>query len=324
MVNYGSMTSDGVTLSDLYKEFHAALDWYRIEKFAYKQNLMQFIPLGKDTKTYLKSFEMQDIAEMGKPDFQQQQMSTIAAPDTASYGMANAYTLEAIEESRSDDLRRVHGHMMEADREKIIKLLLTAMMTSGSNGFYDGSLSVAPPGYGHNTFATTEDHYLASGSATIALDDLTEIKRHIRHHGVKDPLLLFINSAEVKAMEDLAGWTTAMTRVGFHETISKSGFDPVGHILGFNVVQTEWCPAGYLLGVVNAGITLNKPVAYSEPETKNIHGQSVPRGLHLLPGSTEEPLIDAKYRHRIGMKVFHRDAGVAMKITAGSWSNPTF
>jgi len=172
----------------------------------------------------------------------------------------------------------------------------------------------APPNWKGNSFTTAHNHYGASGSTDIALSDFAALKREIREHGYMGPLDLFMNLEEIEACENLAGWTTAMTPNPIVDEVSTGGFEVVKQFQGFNVIQDDWLPPGYLCALEKR----IKPVTMREP--LNAAG----RGMKLWEGPySGYPLAEAYYSHRFDMAVCHRGAG-AIRYLGAAWATPDF
>ena len=74
-----------------------------------------------------------------------------------------------------------------------------------------------------------------------------------------------------------------------------------------------------MIGLVSGGRFADRnPVGLREHEHAGL------RGLKLIPSFERYPLRESFYHHALGTGVRHRAAGVVMKITAGSYSVPTF
>jgi len=239
------------------------------------------------------------------------------------FALGFGFTKQAIQDSTSDELRETHSAALRADQRLLAKRFFYRCLTPGagavSRGFWDGLMGAAgeraPPDYKGNTFTDTHNHYLASGAATPALADINLLKRHIREHGYAGELYMLLNSSLVEDLENLAGWTAAMTPVSIIETIAREGFQAVKRFQEFTWIIEDWVPDGYLLAV-EAQV---KPVTMREPL------QAAGRGLKLYEGPySDMPLREAYYEHRFDLDVAHRGAGAAMMITTGAWTTPTF
>jgi len=301
----------------LYKEFVRGIEIYNEKEWAVISKFIRSTE-KESVKVWQRSMEFTRGGEGYPADMQKIEALEIGIP-LNTFDLGYGFTLEAIQDSTADELKETQAEALRADQRLLMKVFCSKCLVPGasgaSRGFWDSFETKAPPPYRGNTFLTSHDHYNVSGAATVSLADLTALKKHIREHGYMGDLYLFINSGTVKAFEDLAGWTTAMSATSIIETVATLGLRAVTKFNEFIVVIEDWVPDGYLFGVEGQIL----PVSMREP----INPQA--RGLKLYSGPhTEYPLVEAYYRRRCGMDVVHRGAGAVTQITAGSWVDPTF
>jgi len=306
----GVFTRDGIDSRQLYNLYVKGVEAYAkkptpIDRFTQKTDKESVV-------VWQRSMDFVRGAEGYEPDMQKLSSLKINIP-LHDYALGYGFTLQSIQDSIAEELDETQREALRADQRLLQKLFIKTLTTTG--GFWDGTMTTAPPAYGSNTFTAEHTHYNATGSTTLDLDDLTSLKKHIREHGYTGGLVLFINSNEVKAIEDLAGWTTAMTSTTIIDDIAKFGAEKNVTMYGFSVVVNDFVPAGYLVALdANvASVFIREPI------------NPTARGLKLFKGTYPDyPLVGAKYIRRIGMAVGHRGAGAVAQLTAGSYTTPTF
>jgi hypothetical protein len=260
---------------------------------------------------------MQQIAEGGTPDFANQDYEEVIIPDK-EWGLRVGLTRTQIENAKkigsSFDLEREISEALKAaarnEEAEIMRTLCADFYNSTGNITNAQGGWKTPPGYGSNTFATTEDHLVAAGSTTLALSHLTAAMKHIAHHGYKADTIL-LNSVGLEKIQNLAGWTTAMTPNPLIDEIATTRF--VGQIYGLKVYTSEWVPLDsssnpYYI-ILDASV---KPVALFEmrPTTIDLDNN--------IPFGAEGRFIT----HRYGVKVAHPGAGYVLHLAA-AWADPT-
>ena len=319
--SYGLFTYDDVDTRMLYKEFQQGVGIYNEVEW----NLMnQFIKTTKkeSVRVWQRNMEFVSAAEGYMETWQKLRAAEVSIPLT-DFELGFAFTKKAIQDATANELRETQGAALAADQRLLAKRFFYRCMTPGggttSRGFWDGNMGTttyqrAPPPWKKSTFTATHDHCDPTGSADIALSDFSSIKREIREHGYAGPLYLWLNTQEVEACENLAGWTSAMTPNSIVETVATKGFDVVKLFQGFTILQDDWCPPGYLFAIEGRV----KPVTMREPLASGA------KGLKLYEGPySAYPLAESYYSHRFDMEVCHRGAG-AVRYLGTSWTTPSW
>jgi len=310
----GLFTLDDVDTRMLYKEFiqgveiYNELTWGIVSKFIRRTT-------KESMKVWERNMEFEETAE-GYLETWQKIRSREIALTLKDFALGFGFTKQAIQDSTADELRETQAEALRADQRLLTKRFFAKVMSPATDkGFWDGNESVAPPNFKGNTFTTAHTHYLASGSSSIKLADINRIKQHIQEHGYMGELWMLLNSGLVEDLENLAGWTAAMTPVSLIERIATEGFKAIKLFQGFNFVTDDWVPDGYLVALEGQ----IQPIAMREPL------QPAGRGLKLYEGPfSDMPLREAYYEHRFDLEVVQRGAGAVMQITTGSYSKPTF
>jgi len=316
----GLFTYDDVDTRMLYKEFQEGVQIYNEVELGL---INQFVrkTTKESVRIWQRNMEFTTAAEGYLEGWQKLRAMEIAVP-LEDFELGFAFTKKAIQRSTADELKETQAEALKADARLQAKRFFYTCLTPGSNstskGFWDANMAAAsvrgPPNWKGNTFTTSHNHYDAAGHTTVTLADFSALKKEIREHGYAGPLYTFMHSDQVEQMEDVAGWTTAMTPNSIIETVATKGFDVVKQFQGHTLIQDDWIPSGYLLTIEGRV----KPLTMREPL------QPSARGLKLWEGPYEAyPLAESYYSRAFDMAVVHRGAGAA-RYLASSWSTPSF
>lgn len=311
----GLFTLDNVDTRMLYKEFQQGVEVYNEQTWGLVQRFIRSTT-KESVKVWERDMEFEETAE-GYLETWQKIHAREVSIGLKDFGLGFGFTKQAIQDQTADELRETQAEALRAHLRLLAKRYFSKVLSPASDkGFWDGNETTAPPDYKGNTFATSHTHYNTSGSATPTLADLNALKKHIREHGYAGVLYAIINTGTVQALEDLAGWTNAMTPVSIIETIAREGFEAVKVFQGLVFTIDDWVPENYIV-VMEGQI---KPITMREPL------QPAGRGLKLYEGPySDMPLREAYYEHRFDMEVVHRGAGAVVQITTGaSYTKPTF
>jgi len=325
--NIGYMTTDGIDLNEiLYGKILPIIDVYNSEEVLdlrallcqdWDESFYQFDVSGQ--------WKFEDLGESSIPKAKKIVLGK-KQKDTKKRGLRIGYTYDWLvsEMASADQILRLTKKAVGRDRALITATILDAMLQKTVDGFFNGSFDTyekltAPPSYGANSFTSSHSHYVATGSSTLSLANITAAKKHIKEHGFKGNIWGFCNADFISKIEDLGGWA-AQSQTNFIvpttvvNNISVEGFR--GKLLGINWKETEWMPDDYFLLVGENDSQVIKPVNYIQK--KNPAG----KGLKLLPGNTAGyPLIDSYYIHFLAAQVILRAAGVVYYL-GSSWTDP--
>lgn len=316
----GLFTYDDVDTRMLYKEFQQGVQIYNEVEWGL---MNQFIrnTTKESVRVWQRNMEFVAAAEGYMEDWQKLRAMEIGV-SLREFELGYAFTKKAIQDSNAGELKETQAEALRADQRLLTKRFFFRTLTPGTNnnsiGFWDANMENAsvrsPPAWKGNTFDLDHNHYDATGTADIALSDLSSIKREVREHGYAGPLFLFMNLQEVEKCENLAGWTASMTPNSIIETVATKGFEVVKQFQGLTIIQDDWIPPGYLMAIEGRV----KPITMREPLSAR------GRGLKLWEGPySAYPLQEAYYSHRFDMAVIHRGAG-AVRYLAASWATPPF
>ena len=268
------------------------------------------------------------------------------------YDLAVRYTWRFIAEADVSQLRQLNNAALEADNRlvftQVMKTLFNSINGTGITDenlpvtvykFYNGDGEVPPP-YGTTTHLGTHNHYITTGNATLAPAHVEAINTHLDHHGYTYQLgyrkILWVNKQEADIIRT---WRVA-TGAPYDFIPDPSGYgggvylpnnqtlvaQPQGSIPGqlgtygpWHVVQEDYVPAGYMVGLASGGPdNISNPIGFRE------HANPRYRGLKILPGNTQDyPLIESFYQRGMGTGIRQRGAGVVSQVTAsGTYTIP--
>lgn len=213
--------------------------------------------------------------------------------------------------------------------------ILKAMLNNTARTFTDelwGSLTIQPlanddtvvypPVEGSETEAT-EDHYLTLGNATISDSNdpfpliIADLDHHFGRNAGNSNVVTFINTTNLAATRGLAGFVEVPDQfiTPGDDTAVPTGLPNVpGRIVGRHaegswIVQWDWIPANYMLGVyMGAPAPL---VKRTDPADTGL-----PTDLALVSTDQSYPMEGSHWRHRFGVGAGNRLNGVAIEITA--------
>jgi len=327
----GYVTLDAIDLNEIwYGCIVPAVDGYRRVDLPMITSLAMTWPeqIMKYGLTAANGFQL--LAPGERPTRKFVEVAT-AYPFVDKYGYGVGSDLDTIQRSTGREVAMAFNRPMMEDPENVLVRFLERMMidpgaANVGGGFYNGEFATAeritaPPRYGQQIFNANHTHYIASNtSATLDLDDFTEMKQTILHHGHRGQLMAFINSNGAQALEDLASWNSAtITRSPISDMVSVDGFGQTFQLLGITFHVTEMMPTGYVLMVEGNNAQSERPLIMFEPA--NI------RGLRMHPGPMNDyPLVEAFFDRWFGVKVWQRGAGVCLfyGTHSGSYVDPTF
>jgi hypothetical protein len=267
------------------------------------------------------------------------------------YDLAVRFTWMYIAEADIRDLRAQVNEALNADNRlmfgRVMRTLFNPLNGTGITDqnlpvtvykFYNGDGEV-PPAVGTNTFLGTHSHYVTTtgmgASATLNPASVTGMQTHLDHHGYSMlngyKKVLWANAQETAIIRT---WRVASGAPwDFIPDDGRTGGGvfipggPQGQYVGapqgsvpgqigtygpWHVVESEYIPAGYLVGLASGGPdNLQNPVGLRE------HRNPAFRGLKLIPGDKNGyPLIESFYQRGIGTGIRQRGAGVVMQVKA--------
>lgn len=325
--SHGLTSSDGIDLNEiLYGTVLPIIDVYNEEEVLDLVGL-----LAEEVDERYRKFEAQPrwkFKRLGETErgLQHKIVWGKRQKDTERLGLEIGYTQDFLfsQDASVLEIKRLVRRAIARDRALITVTLLNAMATNGTDGFFSGAFTTEekmtiPQSFGTNTFVAGHNHYVATGSTTLALSDLTAAREHIKHHGYTEKIWGFANANFMKKVEDLAGWGGNNVYLNVIpnkvvDQIAIQGFK--GMLLGIDWKETEWMPDGYFMLVGQSGLDPRKPVAYIQKQV------AAAKGLKLTEGIGRYPIVGSAFDHWLAGQVTLRGAGVVYRL-ATTWSDPS-
>jgi hypothetical protein len=267
------------------------------------------------------------------------------------YDLALRYTWMFIASANIAQLRTLNNTALEADNRlvfnQVMKTLFNSLNGTGITDqnipvtvykFYNGDGEVPPP-YKNITHAGSHNHYLTTqglaASATLTPAGVEAMSVHLDHHGYTFESgyrkVLWVNKQEADIIKTwrVAGgapWDFIPT-VGYGGGVylpndqGRLVNQPQGNLPGqigtygpWHVVQEDYIPAGYLVGIVTGGPNnITNPIGVRE------HQNPAFRGLNIMPGNRSDyPLIESYYQRGLGTGIRHRGAGIVAQVSGNA------
>lgn len=267
------------------------------------------------------------------------------------YDLAVRFTWMFIADADIRQLRQLNNTALEADNRlvfrKVMRCLFNPINGSGITDdnlpvtvyrFYNGDGEVPPP-YANYTHAGSHNHYLTtqglSATATLTPAVLEGMSAHLDHHGYTYQLgyrkVLWLNKQEADIVRTFRVATGATYDFIQDPSDYGGGFyvptdrrlvgAPEGKVPGqigtygpWHVVQEDYIPAGYIVGLVSGG-----PDNISNPIGLREHKNPTYRGLRIIPGSNNGyPLVESYYQRGLGTGIRHRGAGLVVQVSGNA------
>lgn len=348
-----TQTVDGRDLNDIWAEFGETIRLHNAER----QRLIDFLTFDVaapvEDVPQITGGDFEEASEFGVPVGIRGGEFFSLGYDFKWYDLAVRYTWMYLSEATAAQVESLHNMALEADNKLIFTKVLKAIFnnvnrTAQIRGqavnvypFYNND-GTTPPDYGANTFLSTHNHYLASGGATIDSGDLDTLETHISEHGYGkqqgSQLFVLVNKAQTATIRtfrvasgDQYDFIPSANQAPFLLPANTGGIangQPPSQVAGmpvvgsygpFLIIESDYIPAGYVVGFATGGIqNASNPVGLRQ------HAQPALRGLLQIGGKSngDYPLIDSFYQRGFGTGVRHRGAGAVMKITAGAYTIP--
>jgi hypothetical protein len=314
----GLYTTDNVPTSQLYTELIRDIGLYNqadpqfIERFC-TRTTKKTVRVSQQAGRFAKAG-----SDTSEPDWDRFAYREISLGEPVKYQLAEGYTREALERGMdSSEIRDLNADALLADGRLTQEIVLKACLNDG--GFWDATMSLAPPSYKSNTFATSHDHYLKSAASGIpTLSMFTEMQQHIIEHGygLSGGLVCFINSDAAKAITDKAEWNTTSNYVSTPTIarLQEQGIinGPVFNVAGIPVSVNDWVPQYYML-MVDASVKF----AHWR-DTEGVAGRN-------LVVDVDEDFVKniTSYRRYCSATVTQKSAGVVYYLNSATWADYT-
>lgn len=343
---------DGTDLNGMWAEFQRTIAVWNQQRDALVNLLTFNVSSNIESVRYPVQDDFEEASEFGEPKGIRLGTAFKMGYDFKWWDLAIRYTWQFLADASGEQLAALNNSALEADNRLVFSRVMRAVFNNVSRTatidnqainvypFWNGD-SIVPPRWKNTVHTTGHQHYLTSGAATIDGGDITDIEDHLYHHGYTTPngyqLLLLVNRVEGATIRTLTvsgaskyqfipaagiGGGTLITAnggiVGRPDIPNIAGLTVIGTYGPFVVIEEDYIPAGYVLGLASGGPNnINNPIGVRQHENASL------RGLRLVKGRDNDyPLIDSFYLRGMGTGVRHRGAGVVMQITAGAYAIP--
>lgn len=342
---------DGTDLNAMWKEFQATVALRNAQRNRLIDLLTFKVTKEVDTVSVPSVVDFEEASEYGQPVGIRGGARFHRGYDFKFYDLAVRYTWMFLAEADRQQLESYNNMALEADNRMLFtKVMKTIFNNVNLVGVADGNIPVnvyklynadgeVPPQYKNTVHSGTHNHYLTSGGATVTSANLDSMAAHLKHHGFGvdngTTLVLLLNSQEIDTVKTFKVATGAA-----YDFIPSSNYgggvfltsnaqiiarpsgevpNEVGTYGPWHIVEEDFIPAGYMLGLAQGGSgNIQNPVGIRE------HANPSYRGLQLIPGQRSQyPLIDSFYRRGFGTGIRQRGGAIVMQVTAaGAYSIP--
>ena len=349
-------TLDGADLNRMWDEFQRTLEIRQEQEDTLINYLTYTVtdPIEQVRYPTLENFE--EATEYGEPHGIRLPAPYNMGFDFRWFDLAIRYTWQFVLDASQRQIEELHNEAMEADTRlmfnKVFKTVFNPLDVTSSirnipvtvYRFWNGD-GISPPQYKNFTFDGTHNHYLTSGSSTLNSAAIQSLETTLYHHGYNlvngYSMVLLVNRQEgltLRGARVTGGWQYDFIpgpayggQIFLPAALGISGGpipnadlgalsrQQIGQYGPFHVVEEDYVPPGYVVALVSRGPEdIGNPIGIRE------HQNASARGLMLLNGDNEYPLIDSFYRHGFGTGIRHRGAGAVLQVTTGgTYSTPS-
>ncbi len=333
-------TVDGQSLNAIWNEFQARVTAFN--RVADSLTAMLTFPVirAQEKVGVPSNPGMQRATELGRPSKVRIKLVKRGFPLT-HYDLGTGYTQEYLDDATAVQIRQVQGETEMAYSLLRQEITLEALFTE-ANATDDEGISVkrlynadgeVPPRWKRFTHSGTHTHYLTTAGASVANADFDTLETHLIHHGFGDggeTLVVHVHRDDLDDVRALTDFVPAESAdrpvltdgpiVGPTRGSTLPGFPAQGYMGKFVIIGNDLIPSGYFLAqAVNGAFGAKNPVGLRSHENKSA------RGFRLIEGNfSRYPLIESVYDTYTGAGIGQRGAAAIMKITAGSYDDPTF
>jgi len=355
-----TVTADGVDLNALWDQFAESIAIYNEVMDNLIGILTYPVDVPVEPVVQIGELTFEEASELGVPrgaglPIEMFQMGY----DLRHYDKRNAYTWMFLADADARQVEAIHNAVIWADKRLLFRKIMEALFDNRTrkanirNQAYNvyplyNADGVAPPRFKTNTFTTSHNHYVISGNATIDSSDVEDLLELISEHGYAPQygtsFVLLANKAETDVIRTFrrgvvnnnsmtAGYDfipspsqppmilpNAEGLLGNQPAEILSGLPVIGSYGFWNIIEDDYIPAGYLLGIGYGGLfNLTNPVGMRQ------HSNPAMQGLRVIAGNNQRyPLVDGFYARSFGTGVRQRGGAAIMQIAAtGSYVIPS-
>jgi hypothetical protein len=354
-----TVTSDGIDLNALWEMFAESTMIYNEAMDDLIALLTYPVDIPIEPVVQIGEMTFEEASQMGVPRGAGMPIEVFQMGyDLRHYDKRNAFTWMFLADADARQVEAIHQAVLWADKQNVFKKIMEAIFDNRTrkanirNQAYNvyplyNADGVAPPKYKNNTFTSSHNHYVVSNNSVVDSSDLEDLMELIAEHGYSPQagtsFLLLANKAETDAIRQFrrgvvnnngisAGYDfipgptqpamilpNAEGLLGFQPNPLFGNLPVIGSYGFWNVVEEDYIPPGYLLGVGFGGrFALTNPVGLRQ------HANPEMQGLRIIPGNYQRyPLIDGFYARSFGSGVRQRGGAAIMQIKAsGSYVIP--
>lgn len=354
-----TVTADGIDLNALWNSFAESIGIYNEAMDDLIQLLTYPVNIPVEPVVQIGETTFEEATELGVPRGAGLPIEVFQMGyDLRHYDKRNAFSWMFLADADARQVEAIHDAVLWADKRLVFRKVMEALFDNRTRRanirnqayavypLYNGE-GVAPPRFKNNVFDSTHSHYLISGNSAIDPSDLEDLMQLIAEHGYSPQagtqFLLLVNKTESTTIRQFrrgvatngvtAGYDfipsatqpamilpNAEGLLGNQPASTFGGLNVIGSYGFWNIVEEDYIPPGYVLGVGYGGrFALTNPVGLRS------HSNPAMQGLRIIPGNYQRyPLIDGFYARSFGTGVRQRGGAAIMQIKAsGTYDIPT-
>jgi hypothetical protein len=355
-----TVTADGIDLNALWNSFAESIAIYNEAMDRLIQILTYPVDIPIEPVVQVGEMTFEEASEMGVPRGAGLPIDVFQMGyDLRHYDKRNAYTWMFLADADSRQVEAIHNAVLWADKRLVFRKVLEALFDNRTrranirNHPYNvyplyNADGVAPPNYKTNVFDSTHNHYVISSNSVLDSSDVEDLLELIAEHGYNPQngtnFLLLANKAETDVIRTFrrgivnnngitAGYDfipspsqppmilpNAQGLLGAQPDAVWQNLPVIGSYGFWRIVQDDYIPAGYLLGVGFGGLfDLTNPVGFRQ------HANPAMQGLRIIAGNYQRyPIVDGFYARSFGTGVRQRGGAAVMQIKAsGAYDIPS-
>lgn len=354
-----TVTSDGIDLNELWNSFADSIGIYNEAMDDLIALLTYPVDVPVEPVVQIGETTFEEATEIGVPRGAGLPIEVFQMGyDLRHYDKRNAYTWMFLADADARQVEAIHNAVLWADKRLVFRKVMEAIFDNRTRRanirnqaysvypLYNGD-GVAPPRFKNNTFDTTHNHYVVSGNSVVDSSDLEDLMELISEHGYSPQagtsFLLLANKAETDAIRQFrrgivnnnsvsAGYDfipaptqpamilpNAEGLLGNQPAPTFGGLGVIGSYGFWNIVEEDYIPPGYILGVGYGGrFALTNPVGLRQ------HANPAMQGLRIIAGNYQRyPLVDGFYARSFGTGIRQRGGAAIMQVKAsGTYDIP--
>lgn len=355
-----TVTSDGIDLNALWNSFAESISIYNEVMDDLIALLTYPVTIPVEPVVQIGETTFEEATELGVPRGAGLPMEVFQMGyDLRHYDKRNAFSWMFLADADARQVEAIHNAVLWADKRLVFRKIMEALFDNRTrranirNQAYPvyplyNADGVAPPRFKNNTFTDTHSHYVISHNSVVDSSDLDDLNELISEHGYSPQagtaFLLLANKAETDAIRQFRrgvvnnnGASAAFDFIpsatqpamilpnaegllGNQPAPSFGGLAVIGSYGFWNIVEEDYIPAGYLLGIGYGGrFALGNTVGLRQHQNPQM------QGLRIIAGNYQRyPLIDGFYARSFGTGVRQRGGAAIMQIKAsGAYDIPT-